>query len=112
MSARLRVKVAYAAPGVEHLIDVVVPAGAVVRDAVTATDIIALAGIEPSAVSYAIHGQRAHAATPLADGDRIELLRPLQADPKTTRRRRAASHPIAREARQPRTTQRRRSKVE
>ncbi len=39
---------------------------------------------------YAIFGVNADAATPLREGDRVELLRPLQIDPKDARRRRAA----------------------
>lgn len=38
----------------------------------------------------AIFGVNANPTTLLHDGDRIELLRPLQADPKDARRRRAA----------------------
>ena len=40
-------------------------------------------------VAYAVHGVRAEPTQALRDGDRIELLRPLQADPKDARRRRA-----------------------
>ncbi|RDZ28657.1 RnfH family protein [Lysobacter silvisoli] len=40
-------------------------------------------------VAYALHGVRATAETALRDGDRVELLRPLLADPKDARRRRA-----------------------
>ena len=39
----------------------------------------------------AIFGVTAEAATVLREGDRIELLRPLLADPKEARRRRALS---------------------
>ncbi len=39
---------------------------------------------------YAIFGVNAEATTPLRDGDRVELLRALQADPKDARRRRAS----------------------
>lgn len=42
-----------------------------------------------SVVAYAVHGLLASAQQPLRDGDRIELLRPLLADPKDNRRRRA-----------------------
>ena len=42
-------------------------------------------------VAHAIHGQRVSPDSPLRDGDRIELLRPLVADPKDARRRRAAN---------------------
>lgn len=38
----------------------------------------------------AVFGEVASAATVLRDGDRVELLRPLLADPKEARRRRAA----------------------
>ena len=36
-----------------------------------------------------IYGRRVPLDTPLADGDRVEVLRPLAADPKEARRRRA-----------------------
>lgn len=39
---------------------------------------------------YALHGIVGQPSTPLRDGDRVELLRPLQLDPKDARRRRAA----------------------
>ena len=39
---------------------------------------------------YAIFGINAEVSTVLHEGDRIELLRPLQIDPKDARRRRAA----------------------
>jgi putative ubiquitin-RnfH superfamily antitoxin RatB of RatAB toxin-antitoxin module len=39
-------------------------------------------------VAYAIFGQRVEGDSPLRDGDRVELLRPLQADPKEARRQR------------------------
>ncbi len=60
--------------------------GACVQDA------IAAAGMEGSddVIGYAIHGQRAALGDVLQQGDRVELLRGLQADPKDARRRRAA----------------------
>lgn len=39
---------------------------------------------------YAVYGEAVAADAPLRDGDRLELLRPLQMDPKEARRRRAA----------------------
>ncbi len=39
---------------------------------------------------YAIFGINAELSTALQEGDRIELLRPLQIDPKEARRRRAS----------------------
>ena len=57
----------------------------------TVADAIAAAGLEGSAdcPAVAVHGVLALPQQPLLDGDRIELLRPLLADPKDNRRRRA-----------------------
>ena len=41
-------------------------------------------------VAIAVHGMRVERHARLRDGDRVELLRQLQADPKDARRRRAA----------------------
>lgn len=60
--------------------------GACVGDALRAAG-LAGAG-EP--MECAVFGVVANAGTLLYDGDRIELLRPLLADPKEARRRRAA----------------------
>lgn len=46
-------------------------------------------------IAIALHGVRATPDTALADGDRIELLRPLVADPKDSRRRRARERQTA-----------------
>ena len=85
----MRVVVAYAAPGVEALATVTLGPDAVVADAVAAAGFVMRFGLAPAAVAYAIFGQRARADTPLADGDRVELTRPLTADPKDARRARA-----------------------
>jgi len=66
--------------------------GATVADAVAASGLINRFELKPSVLAYAIFGQRVRAETPLADGDRVELLRPLVADPKDARRRRAHDH--------------------
>jgi putative ubiquitin-RnfH superfamily antitoxin RatB of RatAB toxin-antitoxin module len=42
-------------------------------------------------VAHAVFGVRVDANAPLHDGDRLELLRPLLADPKDARRQRAAA---------------------
>jgi putative ubiquitin-RnfH superfamily antitoxin RatB of RatAB toxin-antitoxin module len=66
-------------------IEVELPDGASVADA------LARAGWagDDEAVAYAVFGVTVTPQTTLLDGDRIELLRPLQADPKDARRRRA-----------------------
>ncbi|WP_314102742.1 RnfH family protein [uncultured Stenotrophomonas sp.] len=57
----------------------------------TVADAIAAAAIEGSDAcpAVAVHGVVARGDQPLHDGDRVELLRPLLADPKDNRRRRA-----------------------
>jgi uncharacterized protein len=61
--------------------------GATVAEAVAAADFeqALLAEVD----GYAIHGLRVQAGARLHDGDRVELMRPLQLDPKEARRRRA-----------------------
>jgi putative ubiquitin-RnfH superfamily antitoxin RatB of RatAB toxin-antitoxin module len=101
----MRVQVAYAATGLEALVDVQVGPGAVIADAVAVSGLVQRLGLDASRLAYAIHGQRAAPDTPLAEGDRVELLEPLQADPKAVRRRRALEKPLANV---PRQTRRRR----
>jgi uncharacterized protein len=59
----------------------------------TVADAVAAARLRPELLAqvdgYAIHGLRVEADERLRDGDRVELLRPLQMDPKEARRRRA-----------------------
>ena len=89
----MKVTVVYAAPGVEAVQPVEVPAGATVGDAVARSGLAHRLAL-PRIVSYAIHGQRARPETALADGDRVEILRPLVADAKAVRRARAAEYPL------------------
>ena len=69
---------------------VTLPAGATVADAVAASGLRRALRRCLRRSRYAIHGQRARPETPLVDGDRIELTRPLVADAKAIRRARAA----------------------
>jgi len=86
--------VAYAAPGVETVVDLRLPVGATVADAVACSALIARHRLDPASIAFAIFGQRADAHTPLVDGDRVELTRPLPADPKQARRERAHARPL------------------
>jgi putative ubiquitin-RnfH superfamily antitoxin RatB of RatAB toxin-antitoxin module len=81
----LRVQVVIAWPHRCAQREVLLDEGATVADAVRQA---ALEGAEEAA-GCGIFGLLAEAGTPLRDGDRVELLRPLQADPKEARRRRA-----------------------
>jgi putative ubiquitin-RnfH superfamily antitoxin RatB of RatAB toxin-antitoxin module len=94
MTDAVSITVAYAAPGAEAIVPLTLPAGATVEQAVATSGLRERFALNHSTIGYAIHGQRADGDTPLADGDRIELTRPLIADAKQIRRTRAASNPL------------------
>lgn len=93
---RLAVDVVYA--GADGVVSerVELPEDASVADAIAASGIVSRLGLVEAALGLAIHGQRASADTPLRPGDRVELLRPLVADPKEARKARAREHPLPR----------------
>ena len=80
----MKVQVLRAWPRRFQSLDLELPEGALVADALRA------AGWDqdPETVGYAIFGQRVEPGAVLHDGDRLELLRPLEADPKQARRQR------------------------
>jgi len=65
--------------------ELVLPEGCTVAEAVEAAGLDAAS----QSVAIAVHGVLVQPQQRLHDGDRIELLRPLLADPKENRRRRA-----------------------
>jgi putative ubiquitin-RnfH superfamily antitoxin RatB of RatAB toxin-antitoxin module len=80
----MRVEVIRAWPRHHESVLLDLPDGATVADALKAS------GFDQAGVgAYAVFGERATADDGLREGDRVELLRPLQADPKEARRRRA-----------------------
>ena len=89
-ATHILVTVAYAASGIEERVNLRLRTGAGVIDAVVESGIVARLGLDPAQLQFAIFGQRVRGDTPLRDGDRVELTRPLVADPKRTRRVRAA----------------------
>jgi putative ubiquitin-RnfH superfamily antitoxin RatB of RatAB toxin-antitoxin module len=89
-AARLRVTVAWAAPARVHLLQVEVPAGSTLRDAVLASGLLALEpGLDADRLRLGVFGHARPAEQPACDGDRIEVYRPLAVDPKEARRVRA-----------------------
>jgi len=78
----IRVEVVYALPAEARVVQLELPAGSTVRDA------IAAAGL-PEEGRYGIFGRRAAPGARLASGDRVEIYRALAEDPKEARRRRA-----------------------
>jgi putative ubiquitin-RnfH superfamily antitoxin RatB of RatAB toxin-antitoxin module len=89
------VTVVWATTQVHDAVAVEVPAGTAIADAVARSGLIAHYGLEAAAIEFAVFGQRRDAGTLLADGDRVELTRPLVADPNAARLRRAREKPLA-----------------
>ena len=86
----LRVQVCFAAPDMQILRDLIVPEGTTLQQAVEQSGVmipITAAGWQISAMG--IYGKVKTPDTVLRDHDRVELYRPLIADPKETRRWRA-----------------------
>ncbi len=87
--ASLRVEVVYALPGAQQVVAVALPAGSTARDAVAASGLAVRHGLAEADWQLGIGGRAVTPRQPLRDGDRVELLRPLAADPKEARRARA-----------------------
>ena len=88
----LRVEVAYAAAQVQEVIPVLVPAGTTLEQAINVSGILQrFPEISLASVTVGIFGEVARLEDIAQPGDRIEIYRPLQADPKQTRRRRAGA---------------------
>ncbi len=92
MTSRIAVTVAFAAPGVESIVALELDAGACVAHAVAASGLLTRHALATERIAFAIFGQRVAADTPLVDGDRVEITRPLLVDAKAARRARAAAH--------------------
>jgi putative ubiquitin-RnfH superfamily antitoxin RatB of RatAB toxin-antitoxin module len=90
-----RCTVAYATPERQWLWVVTLPDGATVADALEQARAQA-AGLEvPWNADVGVFGELCDRAAVPRDGDRIEIYRPLKADPKVSRRERAKARKAA-----------------
>lgn len=87
----MRVEVVFALPATQQCIVVDLPDGATVADAIAAAGLDAH-GVDDEHVG--IWNRRVTRATVLREADRVELYRPLVADPKQARRARAERNPV------------------
>jgi len=86
----IEVEVAYALPRTQTVVALKVPVGTTVREAIARSGIAAQpADGDWNTVAVGICGKRAPLATVLHEHDRVEIYRPLIADPKQARRKRA-----------------------
>lgn len=90
-AAPVRVEVAYAQAELQVLIPLQVPAGSSVEEAIIRSQILEqFPEITLSSAKVGIFGKLSKLAATVRDGDRIEIYRPLLADPKAVRKQRAA----------------------
>lgn len=84
------VEVAYARPGTQTLLTVELPPGANAGEAVAGSGILERhPEIEWPGAPIGVFGRKVDPGHLLREGDRVEIYRPLIADPKEARRRRA-----------------------
>ncbi|GAA0704555.1 RnfH family protein [Dokdonella soli] len=86
----ITVEVAYAEPGRQFLRRLDLDAGATVAEAIAASGIEREFSLDQATLAIGIWSKPVPRDTRLRDGDRVELYRPLKADPKDSRRRRAS----------------------
>lgn len=88
----MTVEVAYAAPDDQALLSIQVPVGATVEEAIEQSGILRrFPEIDLDGVNkVGVFGKLRKRSDVLCPYDRVEIYRPLKADPKEARRRRAA----------------------
>ena len=87
----LQVQICYAAPDFQLLRDLEVAAGTTLHEAILQSGILReVAAIDLSVCKLGIFGKLKTPETVLRQYDRIEIYRPLIADPKDARRKRAS----------------------
>ena len=87
--AKQRIEVVYALAAAQEVVVLQLPAGASAGEAVAASGLAQRHGLAAAGWRLGIGGREISSSQALRDGDRVEILRPLAADPKEARRRRA-----------------------
>ena len=87
----MTVEVAYALPGKQSILEVEVPVGTTVLEAALQSGIVSkFEGVDLENAKFGIFGQVVASRQVLREGERVEIYRPLIADPKDVRKARAA----------------------
>jgi putative ubiquitin-RnfH superfamily antitoxin RatB of RatAB toxin-antitoxin module len=90
MRKRLRIEVVYALPKRQVVIVLEVEEGATILTAIERSGILQqFPEVDPRRDGVGVFGKRVTLDTSLREGDRVEIYRPLIADPKAARRERA-----------------------
>jgi putative ubiquitin-RnfH superfamily antitoxin RatB of RatAB toxin-antitoxin module len=91
LAAKFQVQVCYATPERQILLDVIIPIGSTLHQAIDASGVLPQAPeIDLSVWRVGVYGKLKSLNAALHDHDRVEIYRPLIADPMESRRRRAS----------------------
>lgn len=91
MSDTLRIEVVYALPTTQQVVGLKLPQGSTVRQAINASGLLQkYPEIDLVKNKVGVFAKLAKLDTALRDQDRVEIYRPLIADPKEVRKQRAA----------------------
>jgi hypothetical protein len=88
---RIEVEVAYARPDEQVILALKVPPGATIEEAIRLSTVLErFPEIDLATSKVGVFGKVGRLDQELVDGDRVEIYRPLIADPKEARKQRAA----------------------
>lgn len=90
MAENITIQVVYALPQQQELLTLSLPAGSTLKQAVEASGLLAKYGLSPETSKFGIFGKQARPDVVLRERDRVEIYRPLLADPKEMRKARVA----------------------
>lgn len=94
-NSEIRIEVAYVSKVRQFNETLTVPKGTRLSQALALSGLLtAFPELDPSAISVGIYGKRVPNDRVLLEGDRVEVYRPLEIDPKEARRERAARHKV------------------
>lgn len=92
MADSIHIEVAYAKPARQELVEIKLPEGSTIQQAIEASGLLQrYPEIELAKARVGVYGKLARLDTALREKDRVEIYRPLIADPKEVRKQRAAA---------------------
>ena len=90
-AATITIEIVYALPDQQQLLTLTIASGSTIAAAIAASSLLKrFPDVQITEHNIGVFGQRCRLDTVLHDGDRIEIYRPLVADPKQARRQRAS----------------------
>ena len=90
MAESINVQVIYALPEQQVLVNLSLPGGSTLQHAVEVSGLLVQFGLSMETHKFGLYGKPAKLDAVLRDRDRVEIYRPLIADPKEMRKARVA----------------------